>query len=226
MSRRRRFQISTRDPKDRQGSCIGLVTGVKKRPGEIHGAISIVPHPAYVHSGWNCKMNSRLHELPINRRSGNSPLASRITYTAVIPTWESVIFDARSFFFSSFFPFLFSLPVSSRIFFHFRSLPPFFSRYAYQKKFTPRCTPLAWRTRVGTKYFNNSEHIFEEYYMQIRLILRLARQAPSRPVQICLNRANVACINRINSDARLPAAGNPWNRRENRLFDSRWLVFG
>ena len=51
MSRRRRFQISTRDPKDRQGSCIGLVTGVKKRPGEIHGAISIVPHPAYVHSG-------------------------------------------------------------------------------------------------------------------------------------------------------------------------------
>lgn len=66
-------QISIREPEDRQGSYIGAGHGAKKRPREIHGAISIVTHPAYV-QGWNCKMNSRLRELPINRRSGNSLL--------------------------------------------------------------------------------------------------------------------------------------------------------
>lgn len=40
-------RISIREPEDRQGSCIGLVAA-KKRPREIHGAISIVAHPAYV----------------------------------------------------------------------------------------------------------------------------------------------------------------------------------
>lgn len=41
-------QISIREPEDRQGSYIGAGHGAKKRPREIHGAISIVTHPAYV----------------------------------------------------------------------------------------------------------------------------------------------------------------------------------